>query len=108
MACWPTADDADADRVMANARNTFHRMAAGNGGRLQESSAHISELLDRHNDPLDLVERTRRNLPSAVIETDRHHPTYPERPNEEWRRVPRISPPECIARFGTSMARRTR
>ena len=93
MACWPKVDDADADRVIANARNTFHRMATGKGGRLQQSSAHISRMLDSHDDPLSLVERTRRNLPSAVIETDRHHPTYPERPNEEWRRVPRISPP---------------
>lgn len=82
MACWPDEDDS----------NTHERIQATNAalktmgeGRLPGTSRRLAERLENHPDPTDLVNRTRLNLPSLTIETDRGHPTYPKRPSGGWR-----------------------
>ena len=52
-------------------------MSRGSGGKLQEAAARLLNGLEQHEDPEKLVERTRARFPSATIETDRFHLTYP-------------------------------
>ena len=76
-------------------------MSRGSGGKLQEAAARLINGLEQHEDPEKLVERTRAELPSATIETDRFHtfpPHLPERqryhsagPSLTGTRIPEIS-----------------
>ena len=92
MACWPAANDAEANTVIANAIAAFSRLGGQDGGRLRGSSAAIAHILQNHREPFMLVEQARSNLPSAVIETDRNHPTYRRRPSENSRSAPKTGP----------------
>ena len=82
MACWPDNDD-DSDthkRIHA----TSATLKAMGEGRLPATSRTLAERLENHPDPTDLVNRTRLNLPSLTIETDRDHPTHPKRRSDLW------------------------
>ena len=80
LACWPADDRAPADEVLAASDEAITRMTHGDGGKLQRAGERLLNGLQKHPDPEGLVERTRALLPSATIETDRAHPSYPHRP----------------------------
>ena len=77
IACWPADDDTPAMTIIDRTREGIGAMSRGSGGKLQEAAARLINGLEQHEDPEKLVERTRAELPSATIETDRFHPIYP-------------------------------
>ena len=79
IACWPQGDDTPAMTVIDRTLEGIGAMSRGSGGKLQEAAARLINGLEQHEDPEELVERTRARFPSATIETDRFHPTYPHR-----------------------------
>ena len=77
MACWPRDDDAPTMTIIDRTLKGIGAMSRGTGGKLQDAAARLVNGLEQHADPEGLVQRTRARLPSATIETDRFHPTYP-------------------------------
>jgi hypothetical protein len=77
IACWPREDDAPTMTVIDRTLEGIGAMSRGSGGKLQDAAARLVNGLEQHDDPEALVERTRARLPSATVETDRFHPTYP-------------------------------
>jgi len=76
LASWPDADDAPARKVIERTIATITAMTHGTGGKLPHSGARLINGLRRHPDPIELVNTTRRRLPSPTVDTDRAHPSY--------------------------------
>ena len=80
LASWPTDDTLDAKSIAMLARDRIHRMRSGSGGKLKQCAERLINGLDKHPDPIGLVERTRATqLPSPTVEAERRHPSYPVR-----------------------------
>ncbi len=84
LACWPSPDNAPAGEVLDSTEDGIRRMTHGDGGKLRLAGQRLLNGLRKHPDPDGLVERTRGLLPSATVESDRRHPTYPHRPSRAW------------------------
>jgi len=92
MACWPDNDDATAGQIIHTTALVLHRMGGEGGGRLPGTATKLAARLTGHPDREDLVSRTRMNLPSLTIETDRDHPSHPQRPVGPWQGVRAATP----------------
>ena len=79
LACWPDRDDAAASDVIQHTAAGIEALRRGNGGKLPTAAARLLNGLEKHHDPIGLVERTREKFPSRTVETDRRHPSYPAR-----------------------------
>ena len=80
LACWPTDDTLDAKAITLLTRDRIDRMRTGSGGKLKECAERLINGIDKHPDPIALVERTRASqLPSPTVEAERRHPSYPVR-----------------------------
>ena len=80
LACWPTDDMLDAQSIAMLTRDRIHSMRRGSGGKLKQCAERLINGLDKHPDPIGLVEKTRTNqLPSPTVEAERRHPSYPIR-----------------------------
>lgn len=77
LATWPADDATPPLDIVDGTRKNILAMAEGEGGKLRDTAARIVNGLTYHRDPERLVESTRGLLPSATVETDRLHPTYP-------------------------------
>lgn len=80
LACWPGRDEADARDIIESTLTTIGSMMRGTGGKLPMAGGRLLNGLKKHDDPIGLVERTRELLPSATVDSDRTHPSYPHRP----------------------------
>jgi len=76
LACWPPTDDADPMIVIERTIGGMEALRRGTGGMLTSAAERLLNGLDKHPDPVELVERTRAKLPSKTVETDRLHPAY--------------------------------
>ncbi len=92
MACWPDNDDATAGQIIHTTALVLNRMGGEGGGRLPGTATKLAARLTGHPDREDLVSRTRMNLPSLTIETDRDHPSHPQRPVGPWQGVRAATP----------------
>ena len=81
LACWPESDKADATEVIESTIASIEALWRGDGGKLPQAAARLLNGLDKHPDPVALVERTRQGLPSRTVESDRIHPSYRRRPS---------------------------
>ncbi|MCY4511924.1 MAG: hypothetical protein OXG35_33915 [Acidobacteria bacterium] len=80
LACWPTDDRLDPREIALLTRDKINRMRSGSGGKLKDCAERLINGLDKHPDPVTLVERTRAlQLPSPTVEAERRHPSYPVR-----------------------------
>ena len=77
LATWPDDDTAPALEVVDRTRRNITAMASGEGGKLRDTAGRIANGLTYHRNPERLVESARQLLPSATVETDRLHPSYP-------------------------------
>lgn len=80
LACWPGKDHAPANEIIDRTLDGITAMARGDGGKLKDAAGRLHNCLKLHANPTGLVEKTRLLLPSATVETDRLHPTYPHQP----------------------------
>ena len=92
MASWPANDDATARQIVPTAALVLNAMRGEGGGRLPVTATKLAARLTGHPNPEDLVSRTRLNLPSLRIETDRDHPRHPQRPAGPWQGVRLATP----------------
>ena len=80
LACWPTDDGLDAREIALLTREKINQMRSGTGGKLKACAERLINGLDKHPDPVELVQRTRAIcLPSPTVEAERRHPSYPVR-----------------------------
>ena len=79
LACWPRDNEASARQVIQATRAGIEAMSRGTGGKLVSAAERLLNGIEQHRDPVALVERTRATFPSATVESDRRHPTYPQR-----------------------------
>ena len=77
LACWPPGDDADAIDVIEQTAAGIGALCRGTGGKLPRAAARLLNGLEKHPDPIGLVEKTRTILPSKTVDSDREHPSYP-------------------------------
>ena len=77
LACWPPRDDADAIAVIEQTAAGIGALCRGTGGKLPRAAARLLNGLEKHPDPIGLVEKTRTILPSKTVDSDREHPSYP-------------------------------
>ena len=77
LATWPDDENAPAIEVVDRTRRNIAAMAVGEGGKLRDTAGRIANGLTYHRNPERLVESARQLLPSATVETDRLHPSYP-------------------------------
>ena len=89
LACWPSPDNAPAGEVLDSNEDGIRRMTHGDGGKLRRAGQRLLNGLRKHPDPDGLVEQTRGLLPSATVESDRRHLTYPHRPSRTRYRLSR-------------------
>ena len=87
VACWPAKADATAGEIVHSAALVLTAMGGEGGGRLPATATKLAGRLREHPNREDLIRRTRLNLPSLTIETDRDHPTHPERAAGRWQGV---------------------
>ena len=80
LACWPSRDDADPVEVIEQTAAGIEALSRGTGGKLPRAAARLLNGLEKHPDPIGLVEKTRRILPSKTVDSDREHPSYPLHP----------------------------
>ena len=83
IACWPKNDDAPAMEVLRKTIGDLKKFTQKPGAPLRGSSRRLIRALERHPNPIGLIEETRKHLPSPTITRDRQHPTFPERPSAE-------------------------
>ena len=79
LAAW-TLQRRTAAQAVADGIDGLRRMARGTGGHLRLTAKLIETALVEHPDHERLVTAVRRGLPSPAVESDRAHPTHPERP----------------------------
>lgn len=92
MACWPDDDSATAGQIIHTTALVLNAMGADGGGRLPATATKLAARLRTHPDREDLLNRTRMNLPSLTIETDRDHPSHPRHPVGPWQGARRAAP----------------
>ena len=89
MACWPSNDKTSTTEII---KTTMRMLTAMAGGRLPATARRLAKRLGEHPNQRDLIKRTRQNLPSLTIETDRDHPTHPKRASGPWLGVRAATP----------------
>lgn len=83
LATWPENDNAPALEIVQHTQTAITTMANGEGGTLRDTAGRINNGLTYNRDPERLIESTRELLPSATVETDRLHPSYPGRVRQQ-------------------------
>ena len=81
LATW-TPEPRTTTQIINDSINGLTRMTRGTGGHLRVTTGLILEDLKEYPDHDRLVAAVREGLPSPAVESDRAHPTHPDRPGD--------------------------